>query len=601
MRSVRVLTNLSCNQACTFCTSRQPTDVRAFVAPAAVRARIDAALAGGGKEIVLSGGDPTLRRDLDALVAYAKAGGAATVVLETNAALIDEAGARRLREAGLDVARVQLSGWGEGLDAVTRDPGGFTASVAGLRALAAAGVPVELAAALVRSTLPLLGGLAAGVMALFEGHAPPRTLWLTAPTSSPVPGERLRHEEAAAVILVIERAARALGLPVKLAPDSGPPPCVFEPKTRPAHIYSLSGGALRSDRRRVRECEACVVNDRCAGFASDYAFPLPTLHPVTDERVRRRLALISTVQEQIAREFVTPNLFTDGGQEYLAEEIIRVNFNCNQSCRFCFVSTHLPGAGDAAVRQAIEGAASRGAKITLSGGEPTLNPRLVEYVRLARSLGPRAVQLQTNAIKLDDAALTRDLVAAGVGEALVSLHGSTAEISDAVTSAPGTFARTVVGIDNLHAQAGLKLMLNFVINQANLHDLPAFIRLVAARWPRATVSISFIAPSTDLVARDLVPRYSDALPALAEALAAATRLGVTTHGFDTMCGIPLCLVPASLDPFVATAELPPDAGASAFVKPPSCEGCALGSRCFGLRRGYAELHGTGELRAVAPV
>ena len=35
-----------------------------------------------------------------------------------------------------------------------------------------------------------------------------------------------------------------------------------------------------------------------------------------------------------------------------------------------------------------------------------------------------------------------------------------------------------------------------------------------------------------------------------------------------------------------------------FIKTEACQSCDLGRRCFGIRRGYAELHGTSELRPV---
>lgn len=602
MRSERVFTNHSCNQACTFCTSRRPTDDRAFVAPQAVRSRIERALAQGAGELVLTGGEPTLRRDVEVLVAHAKARGAKAVVLETNAALVDGDRARRLVDAGVDVVRVHLSGWGEGLDAVTRDPGGFEAAKRGLRALADAGAKLEITTAIVRSTLPLIEAIPPGIAELLEGRALPRALWLAVPTRSPDAAELLPYEQTAEAIVAFERRARGLGLSVKLAPDSGPPPCFLPARNRPSHIYSMTGGALRPGHRNVEACASCVVREHCSGIADEYLarFALPALQPITDDRSRRRLSLISTVQEQIARELVTPNLYTSGGAEHLPEDIIRVNFHCNQACRFCFVSTHLPGAGDDAVRAAIIGAAERGVKITLSGGEPTLNPRLVEYVALARERGGKPVQLQTNAIRLDDAALARALHQAGVGEVFVSLHGSTADVSDAVTSAPGTFARTVVGLDNLHALPDLSLILNFVICETNMHDLPGFVRLVGARWPRAFVNVSFVAPSTDVVPRDreLVPRYSDALPFVADALREAERLGLSIGGFESMCGIPLCLVPAGLERYFQTDELPAGFDKGEFLKARACEACGLARRCYGVRRGYAELHGTDELRAV---
>ena len=45
-------------------------------------------------------------------------------------------------------------------------------------------------------------------------------------------------------------------------------------------------------------------------------------------------------------------------------------------------------------------------------------------------------------------------------------------------------------------------------------------------------------------------------------------------------------------------EIPADRGAGEFVKTGACATCRLDRRCYGLRRGYAELHGTDELRPV---
>jgi hypothetical protein len=46
-------------------------------------------------------------------------------------------------------------------------------------------------------------------------------------------------------------------------------------------------------------------------------------------------------------------------------------------------------------------------------------------------------------------------------------------------------------------------------------------------------------------------------------------------------------------------EIAAGADGGEFLKTETCAGCALTSRCWGLRRGYAEFHGTSELRAVA--
>jgi sulfatase maturation enzyme AslB (radical SAM superfamily) len=218
-------------------------------------------------------------------------------------------------------------------------------------------------------------------------------------------------------------------------------------------------------------------------------------------------------------------------------------------------------------------------------------------VRLARSVSRGILVLQTNAVRLDDAALVASLEDAGLDEAFVSLHGATAAVSDAVTEAPGTFARTVAGIDRLHASR-VRVVLNYVVCEKNRHELVDHVQAVASRWPRATLNISFVGPSTDLVPRDraLVPRYTDAVPSIAAAVKEARRLGVPLIGFESMCGLPLCLVPGGVRELALT-EIPPGFDKGEFVKTEECSACSLERRCWGLRRGYAEIHGTSELRA----
>ena len=600
MRSERVVTNLRCSQNCAYCTSRSQTDDLGFIAPQAVRERIDGAVRRGARELVLTGGEPTLRRDLAELVAHARGTDVERVTLETNARQVTLAQAEALARAGLDAARVNLAGWGQELDRVTRDPGGFEATLAGMDALLAAGVALTVQAAVTRSTAPLLPALPERLAARFLERV--TTLTLTVPVTSPDPRELLPLAAAAETIAFVEARARTVGVSVKLAPDSGPPPCVFEAPARVAHLYTLTPGApRRPEHSPVAACGECAVADRCPGFPDSALarFGVPDVAPISGDRMRRRLSLIGTVKEQIAREFVTPNRYLDAEHGDVDEDIIRVNFHCNQSCRFCFVSTHLPAPGDAAVREAIADAARRNRKVTLSGGEPTLNARLPEYVRLAKSLSRLPVLVQTNAVRLDDPNLVAELVAAGLDEAFVSLHGATADCSDTVTGAPGTFARSLDGLDRL-AEAQLRLTINFVLCETNQHELVPWVRLLASRWPRAFANVSFVAPSTDVVPRDreLIPRYGDVLPHLAEAVRVAAELGVDIGGFESMCGIPLCLVPAGLDRYFDLSEVPPGFDRGEFVKPDACSRCELGSRCYGLRRGYAELHGTGELTPV---
>ena len=605
MRVSRVYTNETCNQNCAFCVTRRREERRDFVAPRAVRARIDQT--GDADTLVLTGGEPTMRRDLTDLVRYAKGRGTRRVILETNAALIDGAGAQALADAGLDVARIHLATWGEALDAITRDPGGFTRALGGAAALAAAGVRIEATAPVVRSNRKELEALPG---ALAASEPPFACLRLSAPTEAPEGRELLSLSEMAEVISEVEAACRRADLPVHLSPDSLVPPCFFARPARISHLFSLTpGGAERPAYRRVAACAGCAVADRCpgvplaalgagAGMSEGESKALP-MTPITEDRVRRRLSIISSVEEQIERELVQEDIYRRPGGESLAAGIVRINFRCNQACHFCFVSTHLPAADDGAIRRAITEIAGRGEVLVISGGEPTLNPKLVEYLKLGKDAGAPELELQTNAVRLGDPEFGRALITAGVDQFFVSLHGSRAEISDVVTQAPGTFDQTVRGLDAL-AALDTRVLINFVFCEMNKDDFPDYVALVAARWPGAQVVVSFVAPSTDVVPRTraLIPRYSDILPSLARGLGRAEELGVTVTGFESMCGVPLCLVPEELSRSADLATIPEGFDRGEFVATDACQRCDLLGRCFGLRRGYLELFGSDELRPV---
>ena len=91
-----------------------------------------------------------------------------------------------LRDAGLSSARVNLSGWGEALDEVTRDPGGHARTLVGLRALLDGGLSIELSVVVIRSTLAMLTDLPERLAeALGEQISGVKTIVVRTPVASP--------------------------------------------------------------------------------------------------------------------------------------------------------------------------------------------------------------------------------------------------------------------------------------------------------------------------------------------------------------------------------------------------------------------------------
>ncbi len=584
--------------ALTRAPERRPPRQRAAEAIASVR-RVARE---GARELVLGGAEGlALEWYLDDLVALARSLRFERVVLEAGAAALAEPGrAAALANAGLAAARVAI----DALDEV---------AVGAVRALLDAGVSVELAVAL----RPGDRGALARIVREVPRRLPASRGRVERVVARHVPG-RLAIGAAAAELLEGARAASLAGIALAAAPGSAPPPCVFDDLEAAAGVLQLGEALVNESREhaRIALCEGCGAGHVCPG-------PLRELAAEVAAAGRRVPAgapgvPLTRERERVLRELRSVLYKTGPGGEVAEHRVLRVNFHCNQACDFCFVSRELPPPEDALLQAELAEVARRGASLAISGGEPTLNPRLAEYLARAVALGIADVQLQTNAVKMSDPAYTAELVAAGLRRAFVSLHGTSAATSDRVTAAPGTFVRTVAGIKNLVA-AGVAVCLNFVLcayNAAELAELPAFVAreiLAAAPTggssppaPAVTINFSFVAAGSENVPRDtgLIPRFSDVAWALAAALAGARALGIPLLGFDSQCGVPACFLPEEVRAAWFVEDLPAeetDAFAGAFRKGEACAECALTRRCYGLRAAYAETYGTGELRPIPAV
>src|SRR5437016_5676030 len=341
MRIERVVTNETCNQNCWFCNARRPAERPEFIARRAVRERIAAARAGDPREIILTGGEPAMRSYLVDLVQRAGEGGR-RVVLETNGALIDAPRARALAAAGLHTARVQLlAGEPDAADAIARVPGAFLAALAAIRTLAAAGVTVEVTTPIVRRNHALVAAVP-GTLARAE--LPVAALVLVVPTDAPDPTECAARDEITRAVTAVAESARRVGMALRLDHATYIPPCLFDVPERVTHLFALNRGhSGRGGFRRGPECDACLVNDRCPGLP-DRALarePRTAVHPIREHRLRRRLTVMSTVEEQMTRELVRRQIVR-GGYGVVPERTGRVNFQRNQTGHFCFVSPHPP-------------------------------------------------------------------------------------------------------------------------------------------------------------------------------------------------------------------------------------------------------------------
>jgi hypothetical protein len=249
--------------------------------------------------------------------------------------------------------------------------------------------------------------------------------------------------------------------------------------------------------------------------------------------------------------------------------------------------------------------------LTITGGEPTTEPRLEQILAAARRRGIRRFVLQTNAVALAAQERASRLFSLGVRDFFVSFHSYRPRVYDLLTGSREQFSLALAGIRNLLSLPSGRVTFNVVVNAANYRDLPGLIdflwRQNITRSVRAGIFFSMMndeglrrAPSLAVALQTIAPRLN-------QAAESARRKGLRVIVFGGYCAIPVCLLKY---PTAAAAKTPfPQHGvhyvesmtdirvSCGRVKPSRCRACSFNSRCLGVPVGYARRFGLEALRA----
>jgi hypothetical protein len=283
--------------------------------------------------------------------------------------------------------------------------------------------------------------------------------------------------------------------------------------------------------------------------------------------------------------------------------LVRTGFNCNQDCGMCWQDRTWGRFGAEQTLTWIEDLFAAGARrLTISGGEPTLDPALESYIRHARSLGYEWVTLETNAIRFAKPGLAERLRDAGLGDCFVSLHSGDAATSDAITRAPGTFQRTVTGIKRLLA-ARVMVRLNCVMTREGIEHLegvPDFVHATfgASPYLEALMLSQPCDPFDPALLPAVVPEPDRLRAVLRKVIDRCFALGVPVSGLDGPCGPPLCAFGADRR-ITALGPIPERLQDRTYLA--ACDECAVRHACFGVRLADAGLYGDACVRPLTAV
>jgi hypothetical protein len=259
---------------------------------------------------------------------------------------------------------------------------------------------------------------------------------------------------------------------------------------------------------------------------------------------------------------------------------LRLSLACDNQCVFCAQrglsdANQGPSAGDdlparlAALRAGAD-------EITFVGGEPTLRDGLPDAIAAARAAGFRAVGVQTNGRRLAEPGLAERLVAAGLADVHLSIHGASPAAHDYHTGVDGSFRAAMAGMAAVRAR-GTTVVVTTVLTRSSFRGLGELPALLAARGAAAWhVAVPRVAGAAAAAFDRVVPRLGMALPFALHALDAAAKRGLPAF----VSGAPLCL----LGPFAARALPPEPDRPRAFAA--ACDGCAARAACPGVDPAY---------------
>ncbi len=159
---------------------------------------------------------------------------------------------------------------------------------------------------------------------------------------------------------------------------------------------------------------------------------------------------------------------------------IKTGYYCNNWCRFC-VQAHNRHYGNRTteeIKESLRTARDENvSSVVFTGGEFTIRKDAIHLVAYATKIGYKEIQLQSNGRMFSDLSFLKKLIEAGANQFSPALHGSTAEIHDYLTRAPGAYRQTTQGI-KLIRKLKRTVITNSVIVKANVRDAPNLAKLL---------------------------------------------------------------------------------------------------------------------------
>ena len=209
---------------------------------------------------------------------------------------------------------------------------------------------------------------------------------------------------------------------------------------------------------------------------------------------------------------------------------VTMHFRCNLRCEHCMIEEtmdRLEPESDEKFEKLIQTNHREHLwkGIVFTGSEVTLRNDLPKLARRAREHGFDHVRIQTHGMRLTNRDYCRELVDAGVNEFFVSVAAADAATHDGITDVPGSFAKTIQGLENLEEFENVVTFTNTVITRLSYRQLPQVVSRLSHLQRLVQMDFWNYWPMNDTDEKDLIVSHAEILPYLVDASARAQALG----------------------------------------------------------------------------
>jgi cyclic pyranopterin phosphate synthase len=293
---------------------------------------------------------------------------------------------------------------------------------------------------------------------------------------------------------------------------------------------------------------------------------------------------------------------------------VKISFQCNNLCRFCIQGDkrkRFPDKNFQEVMSILKRERANCNSVIFTGGEPTIQARLIDYIKYAKALDYEIIHIQTNGRRFFYKDYCLELIEAGANVFNPAIHGSNAKMHDYLTRSPGSFKQTMQGIKNLHSLKQ-RLFFNTVINKINYQDIPKITKMLVGFKPDVLqLAFMHIAPliqKNSTLIEKIVPRYSQVEKYVKKGL----QIGINAKVNINTEAIPYCFM-KGYEKYVVEDRIPNsniyDASGvirnfnkarktNGKAKGSNCHKCKYDKVCEGPWKDYSDIFGWDEFKPV---